>query len=79
MNNIPNVSNASRFVNFRYWLIRVIAGRSSIILNVRFDIVDQRNNEPLAVNGDFSGLHASNVGFPFRNGQILSVTQRVAK
>lgn len=77
MSNIPNVSNASRFVNFRYWLIRLIAGKSSVILNVKFEIVDQRRNEPLALKQDFNGLHVSNCHFPLTNGKILSLSQKV--
>lgn len=79
MSKIPNVSNASRLTNFRYWLIRLIAGRSSIIINVSFDMVDQRRNEPLALNKDFNGLHVSNCHFPITNGKVLSLTQMVVK
>lgn len=79
MSKIPDGSNASRLANFRYWLIKLIAGRSSIILNVSFDIVDQRRNEPVYLTDKFKGLYVSNVNFPGRNGKILSLTQRVVK
>jgi len=79
MSNIPDVSNSKRLTIFRYWLIKLIAGRSSIILNVSFDIVDQRRNEPVCLTDKFKGLYVSNVDFPGRNGKILSLTQRVVK
>lgn len=72
---ISNYSNASGVANFRYRLIRLLAGKAVVILNAKISIVDQHTDAPLILK-DLDGGFFCNCTFPTTDGQILAIEQR---
>lgn len=72
---IPDYSDASAFANFRFWLIKLIAGRSVVVLNASFDIIKEKPGYGLQLYSVSGGLFA-NTTFPIRHGYMIEVAQK---
>lgn len=70
---IDDFSNASRLMNLRFWLIRLIAGKCQVMLNLQIDIVPKDPDHAASFEGIRGGLFHSLV-FPNQHGFMLHLT-----
>lgn len=72
---IPNYSDADFLTNCRFWLIKLIAGRSVIMLNAEINIAKDNGAMPFITRGIHGG-YFNNVSFPAQRGMILEINQK---
>lgn len=68
-------TDANIFASVQFWLIKLIAGKSAVMLNVGLKVEDSMGDRfPVSVE-DMDGLCAYNVKFDIPDGKKLTLTQ----
>ena len=75
MSKFEEFSNTGLLTSLRFKLIKILAGKSLIIINARVSIVDKHTDKSLIIRGIKGGLISHNT-FPDKDGQILMLEQR---
>lgn len=75
MSKFEDFSNADVLTKLRFKLIKILAGKSLIIINARVSIVDKHTDKSLIIRGIKGGLISHNT-FPDKDGQILMLEQK---
>lgn len=72
---LKNFSNAAPLSKVRYGLIKLLAGRSLVLINAKISLVEQPQQAPLQLNAP-SGAYVTNCTFPNTHGLILHIEPR---
>lgn len=72
---IPNFSNTGLSDRIRHWLIKKVAGKHAVVLNVRIDLVSRQDYPGCGARvKDMNGCLVDTVIFPDYDGKIIQLS-----
>lgn len=72
---IPNFSNEGLSVRIRHWLIKKVAGKHAVVLNVRIDLVPRQDHPGYGARvKDMDGCLLDTVIFPDYDEKIIQLS-----
>ena len=74
MSNIPDVSTETPLSTFRYFMIRIIAGKHMVMLNTQVDMVDRKVDIAARVVNTKGG-YINNCAFPDYSDKMIQLSQ----
>lgn len=72
---IDDVTNSWAFRSLRFLLIKLIAGKATVLLNAKIEMIDRRPEYCGSVSGNT--FFISNCGFQVSETQMLRITKQV--
>jgi hypothetical protein len=72
---IEDFNNTSRLTTLRFWLIKLLAGRSVIMMNAHIDIIFADGSIPFKSDW-IDGGYFNNCSFPQKGMRILKIDQQ---